>query len=147
MASFFSRLAYATLAVGALGAGVALAVSTQGCSSDDTAAPSNDASASTGSPDAGLCDPTGARNGGPCYPVTPVPCFQVCNNVGGCVCKQDPNNADAGIWSCTPVDTSCLPDSAPIDEFDSGPLPDGDVTDDSGSTDDAGDAGADADAG
>ncbi|MEO8796455.1 MAG: hypothetical protein ABI551_01095, partial [Polyangiaceae bacterium] len=109
----------------------------------------DDASASTGSPDAGTCDRTGARNGGPCFPIAPVKCFTICNNVGGCICKRDPSGADAGIWECTPTDSSCLPDSAPIDEFDASdpPLPDAAVDDDAGADDAGLDAGADADAG
>jgi hypothetical protein len=118
-----------------------------GCSSDDNA--TNDGDASTGSPDANICQ-LPASNGGPCFPVGPALCFQECTS-GGCVCTEDKAHpgADAGIWVCT-VDHSCEPDAPPVD-FDAPinpPPPDSGVdanVDDAG--DDSGDAGADADAG
>jgi hypothetical protein len=122
-----------------------------GCSSDDSAA-GTDTDASTGSPDANICQLEGAFSGGPCFPVGPTLCFQQCTT-GGCVCTEDKAHpgADAGIWVCQ-SDTSCLPDAPPVDfdatdnpppPVDSGTTVDANV-DDAGA--DASDAGADADA-
>ena len=136
------KITYVAVALCAL----AIPVFAPGCSSDDSAAPTNDASASTGSPDADVCgDPSLVQNGGPCYPVADIRCFPLCAT-GGCWCRKGGTNPDAGIWQCQ-SDVSCLPDSAPIDELDgnSPPQDSGQTTDDAG--DDSGDAGADADAG
>lgn len=137
------------LATSALG--IFLVALAPACSSDDAAGPAADQDASTGVVNPGTCNAAGARSGGPCFPVNPAHCFVQCPGdlTGGCVCRQDPSGADAGIWVCAPADTSCLPDSAPIDEFDASdpPVPDAAVDDDDAGADDAGlDAGADADA-
>ena len=121
-----------------------------GCSSDDDSSAAPDDDASTGSPDAQVCQGLEtARNGGPCYPVGPSLCFQQCTS-GGCTCTADKAHpgADAGIWVCQ-SDTSCLPDAPPV-EFDAPDfVPDANGDFDAGvdaDTDDASDAGADADA-
>ena len=143
------KLAYVVAAVSVCAVGLLA----PGCSSDDSVAPTTDGSASTGSPDSGLCgDPSNQRNGEPCYPVGPTVCSPLCAT-GGCVCTKDKAHpgADAGIWVCQ-SDTSCLPDAPPVD-FDAPDFvpPDANVDIDASdldadaSTDDAGDA-SDADA-
>lgn len=139
----------AAFALSTAALGLFLVVAAPACSSDD-AATDADVDASTGVATPDTCDPihpAKAANGAPCFPVNPTRCFVICpgDTTGGCVCKQDPNDPDAGIWACKPADTSCLPDAAPIDEFDSSTPPP--VDSGSGEDDDAGlDAGADADA-
>lgn len=86
--------------------------------------------------------------GAPCPAASPVRCFSECE-AGGCYCREQAPG-EPPIWVCT-VDTTCLPDCAPLDDGcspviftgDDGPEGDGPADGpifDSGGDADAGDA-------
>jgi hypothetical protein len=51
--------------------------------------------------------------GAPCPTASPVRCFAECET-GGCFCREQ-HPGEPPVWVCT-VDTSCMPDCAPLDD-------------------------------
>lgn len=93
-----------------LALGLAMAMALVGCSSDDS--PSNTADASVS--DGASIDPCDywTTSGDICPIATGRVCFPECTS-GGCRCRRQ---ADGQLrWSCV-TDTSCLPDSGPLDD-------------------------------
>lgn len=139
-------------------AAVPLLVVAPSCSSNNSAGPSD--AATLDEQDAGeeeasepiICTEF-TEAGAPCPVASPVVCFQECE-AGGCSCRER-GPGQSPVWVCT-VDTSCLPDCAPLDDGcspviysgDDGPE-DGSPSDDSPADApvfDSGDAGAATDA-
>lgn len=131
------------------------------CSRSNSAGPSD--AATLDEQDAGVEDAEPVicteftEAGAPCPVASPVTCFQECE-AGGCSCRER-GPGQPPVWVCT-VDTSCLPDCAPLDDGCSPVIYSGDDGPDDGPGDavpgddgpadapvfDAGDAGAATDA-